>query len=267
MEAFCCYDNVDTMKSSISKKYYIEPDVLLVHKPVGITSFDVVYKLRKILNIRKIGHAGTLDPLARGLMIVGIGTGTKKLTQYLKLPKTYIAEILVGKSTTTGDLEGEIVKEEFVGKDDLKKNDIEDYLVKMKGSHTLKVPLYSAIKVQGKALYKYAREGKEPPYIPEKEMNILSIQLLDTYHYSEKYQVVQIRIKVSSGSYIRTLGEEFGKRIGYPATLKGLYRVAIDDYKDSDAYHFKSQNKNSKNIVHAIIELLRQVRRNICSKK
>jgi tRNA pseudouridine55 synthase len=215
-----------------------------------------VYKLRKILDIRKIGHAGTLDPLARGLMIVGIGPGTKKMTQYLKFPKTYIAEILVGQSTTTGDLEGDVVKEKFVGPDDLKTNDIEDAVVKMKGLHSLQVPLYSAIKVQGKALYKYAREGKTPPYIPEKEMDILGIQFLDTYHHENQYQVVQVRIEVSSGSYIRTLGEEFGRRVGYPATLKGLYRVAIDTHQDSDAYHFNSKKENSKNILRVIMDIL-----------
>ena len=126
----------------------------------------------------------------------------------------------------------------------------------MKGSHLLKVPLYSAIKVQGKALYKYAREGKNPPYIPEKEMDIKNIQLLDTYHDHQKCQVVQVRIEVSSGSYIRTLGEEFGRRLGFPATLKGLYRVAIDQYKDSDAYRFKEQKNTFKSISHAIMELL-----------
>ena len=243
------------MKSPISKKHYIEDDILLVHKPVGISSFDVVRKLRRILGIKKIGHAGTLDPLARGLMIVGIGSGTKKMTKYLKLPKVYIAEILVGKSTTTGDLEGEVVKEKFVGKGDLKKNDIEDTVVGMKGQHTLEVPLYSAIKVQGKALYKYAREGQTPPYIPEKEMNIMNIQLLDAYHSGDNH-IVQVRIQVSSGSYIRTLGEEFGRRMGYPATLKSLYRLSIGSYLDEDAYHFSKKDQPKKSFWHGIIRVL-----------
>ncbi len=243
------------MNSKISSKHYIEPDVLLVHKPVGITSFDVVRKLRNILSIKKIGHAGTLDPLAHGLMIVGIGSGTKKMTQYLKLPKTYIAEILVGKSTTTGDLEGDVVDEKYVEKSDMKSSELEAKVLEMKGSHVLQVPLYSAIKVQGKALYAYAREGKKPPYIPEKEMNIHSVQYLDDYR-SGTHHVVRVRLEVSSGSYIRTLGEEFGKRIGYPATLKSLYRVAIDTYLDKNAYHLITKKKTNASIVHAIIELL-----------
>lgn len=236
-------------------KHYIESDVLLVHKPVGISSFDVIRKLRRILGIRKIGHAGTLDPLASGLMIVGIQTGTKKLTEYLKKNKTYIAEILVGKSTTTGDLEGDVVNERYVEKGDFNSSEIESDVLEMKGSHVLKVPLYSAIKVQGKALYAYARAGESPPYIPEKEMNILSIQYLDDYR-SDNYHIVKVRIEVSSGSYIRTLGEEFGRRVGYPATLKSLYRVSIDNYYDKNAYHFSTKKRQDSNWLRAIIKLL-----------
>lgn len=236
-------------------KHYIEPDVLLVHKPKGISSFDVIRKLRPILGTRKIGHAGTLDPLAWGLMIVGVDTGTKKLTQYLKLPKTYIAEILIGKSTTTGDLEGDIVEEKFVDRNEIKTNELEFQVLSMKGEHTLQVPLYSAIKVQGKALYSYARAGETPPYIPEKEMNITAIQMLDSYR-TGTHHVVKVRIEVSSGTYIRTLGEEFGRRVGYPATLKSLYRVKIDDFKDADAYHFPKKKKTFKSMTRAIIELL-----------
>ena len=217
---------------------YIEPDVLLVHKPKGITSFDVVRKLRRVLGERKIGHAGTLDPLAHGLMILGIKTGTKKMTNYLKLPKTYIAEVLLGKSTDTGDLEGEIVKEKVIYKGDLKERDIDDTLLSMVGEHLLEVPLYSAIKVDGQPLYWYARNNKTPPRIPQKEMNVTNIQLLDHYQSADHY-VVKVRLDVSSGTYIRTLGEEIGRRLGYPATLKDLYRVHIGEFLDQDAYRFE----------------------------
>lgn len=215
---------------------YIEPDVLLVHKPKGITSFDVIRKLRRILGIKKIGHAGTLDPLAHGLMIVGIQSGTKKMQQYLKLPKTYIAEVLCGVSTTTGDLEGEIIEEKRVDNLDFKEDDIQAALDGMVGEHQLKAPRYSAIKVEGKPLYWYARNNQEPPFIPTKEMNVKKVMLLD--HYSSgKHYVISVRIEVSSGTYIRTLGEELGKRLGYPSTLKKLYRVAIADYEDQNAFH------------------------------
>lgn len=243
------------MNNSIDAKHYIEPDILLVHKPVGMSSFDVIRRLRPILGTRKIGHAGTLDPLAHGLMIIGINAGTKKLTNYLKLPKTYIAEVVIGKSTTTGDAEGEIVDEKYVEKVDMKKRDIEDAVASLIGIHTLAVPLYSAIKVQGKALYAYAREGKTPPYIPEKEMTISQVQLLDDYRSGE-HHVIKLRLDVSSGTYIRTLGELLGKNIGYPASLKGLYRVSIGEYLDQDAYHFKKRNSSQPNIIRAIMRLL-----------
>lgn len=236
-------------------KNYIESDVLLVHKPKGMSSFDVIRKMRPLLGTRKIGHAGTLDPLASGLMILGINSGTKKLTHYLKLSKTYIAEILIGKSTTTGDLEGDIIEEKFVERNDVHDDEMEYQIMQMKGSYTLAVPLYSAIKVQGKALYAYARAGETPPYIPEKEMNITAIQFLDSYR-TGIHHVVKVRVEVTSGTYIRTLGEEFGKRIGYPATLKSLYRVKISEFKDTDAFHFSRKKKPYPGIVRAIINLL-----------
>ena len=242
------------MNTIIPQQHYIEDDVLLVHKPIGISSFDVIRKLRPIFNTKKIGHAGTLDPLARGLMIVGINAGTKKMNTYLKLPKTYIAEVLIGKSTTTGDREGEVLKEVYIGKSDLKDKDVEDAVMGMVGTHTLQVPLYSAIKVQGTPLYTYARQGITPPYIPEKDMHIMSIQLLDTYH-AKHVQVVKVRVEVTSGSYIRTLGEELGRRLGYPATLKSLHRTKIAEYRDTDAYHINqspSQPKGLRGILRSL---------------
>ena len=219
---------------------YIEPDVLLVNKPKHWSSFDVIRKLRPILDTRKIGHAGTLDPLATGLMIVGINKGTKKMTQYLKLDKVYVADILLGKTTSTGDLEGEIIEKKSVYAKDHSKNDIEDVLKTMVGVHTLQVPLYSAIKVQGRPLYEYARKGIEPPYIPEKEMTIKKISLLD-YYGGNHTVTVRVRVEVTSGSYIRTLGEEFGRRLGYPATLSGLSRVSIGSHIIDGAYNFSTQ--------------------------
>lgn len=239
----------------INKKYFIEPDVLLTHKPVGMSSFGLIRKLRPIIGTKKIGHAGTLDPLAHGLMIVGVNKGTKKMAQYLKLPKTYIAEILVGVSTTTGDAEGEVVEEKIVQKDANLPYQLDEVLMSMKGLHTLSVPLYSAIKVEGKPLYAYARSGKTPPFIPQKEMNLYKIELFDAYYFDNKY-VVKIRCEVSSGSYIRTFAEELGKRLGYPARLKSLYRVAIGDFYDKDAYRLPSKKKKQENIFRAILRVL-----------
>ena len=129
------------------RKPTLPENILLIDKPKGITSFDVIRELRKKLGIKKMGHAGTLDPLATGLMIIGIGDGTKLLKDYFGLPKTYRTEILIGKQTTTGDLEGEVVKETTVHKIDMKK--IERILKEITGTIELPVPLYSAVKVDG----------------------------------------------------------------------------------------------------------------------
>lgn len=220
-----------------------------------MSSFDVIRKLRPILGTRKIGHAGTLDPLAHGLMIVGIDSGTKKLNNYLKLSKIYLAEVLVGKSTTTGDQEGETVEERLVKEGDMKKQNIQQVVDSLAGSHMLAVPVYSAIKVQGKALYAYARAGQTPPYIPEKEMTIHSVQLLDHYRL-EGHHVIKLRLDVSSGTYIRSLGELLGERLGYPASLKDLYRISIGDYLDENAYRFKQDKPSRPRLIRAIIELL-----------
>lgn len=226
----------------IPRSAYIEEDVLLVHKPKGITSFDLVREMRKILGIRKIGHAGTLDPLAHGLMILGIASGTKKMQRYLKLPKTYITDIIIGESRTSADLEGELVEKKKIFSNDLSPKDIEDELVSLKGKHRMLVPRYSAIKVEGKPLYWYAREGKEPPYIPEKEMEILDIQFLD-YYLRGDTGILSLRISVSSGTYIRSLAELIGHRLGYPACLKELYRLAIADFHDTKSFRLEKNKR------------------------
>lgn len=209
------------------------PEILLIDKPKGITSFDVIRQLRKKLNTRKIGHAGTLDPLATGLMILGVNAGTKKLGEYLKLPKVYYTDILLGKQTETGDLEGKVIERKKID-ESLKTQEVEDVLGSFLGKHTFKVPVYSAIKVDGKPLYWYARNNIEPSRIPEKEMTVHEISLLDSYR-SDEYWVLRVRIHVGSGTYIRILGEEIGKALGYPAVLKTLRRTSIGDFDIKNA--------------------------------
>lgn len=205
-------------------------EVLLIDKPKGISSFDVIRILRKKLGIRKMGHAGTLDPLASGLMIIGVGKATKKLGEFIKLPKVYEAEILLGKKTTTGDLEGEIIKSKKVGKIDLKK--VKQALREMTGKLFLPVPVYSAIKIKGTPLYKYARKGKQVE-LPQKEMEILDIKLKDNFK-GEDFYILVLEIKVSSGTYIRSIAEELGRRLGIPATVKELRRTKIGKFKIKD---------------------------------
>lgn len=207
-------------------------NIILIDKPKGITSFDVIRVLRRKLNIRKMGHAGTLDPLATGLMIIGINEGTKKLSDYLKLPKTYDAEILFGIKTDSGDVDGKIIEEKTIPP--LEKEKIEDALHQMIGKRKIQAPMYSALKVAGKPLYKYARAGNTSVVAPEKEMEVREIEFLNEY-FEGKHQIISVRMDVSSGTYIRSLAEEFGKYLGVPATIKNLRRTRVGEFSIEQA--------------------------------
>src|SRR3989339_1366365 len=141
----------------------MQTDIMLIDKPKGITSFDVIRRLRKKTGIKKMGHAGTLDPLASGLMIIGVEKGTKKLNDYLKLDKVYEAEVLLGIRTATGDMEGEIVEEREISNEERGQieNNLQNILNGLVGEIELPVSIYSAIKKDGVELYKRARRGEE----------------------------------------------------------------------------------------------------------
>ncbi|XKT74379.1 MAG: tRNA pseudouridine(55) synthase TruB [Patescibacteria group bacterium UBA2163] len=209
----------------------MDADIVLVDKPKGITSFDVIRRLRRELNIKKMGHAGTLDPQASGLMIIGIERGTKKLEAYLKLPKTYLARIVVGERRDTGDLEGEIVEEVKVSH--LEADAVEEVLHDMVGTLELPVPVYSAIKRDGQALYKRARRGED--VVPPVKAMIVRAATLENITQQGNRMHVTVTFDVASGTYIRSLAEEFGRRLGYPATLGDLRRTSIGDFSVEDA--------------------------------
>lgn len=209
------------------------PDnILLIDKPKGITSFDVIRQLRKKLGIKKMGHAGTLDPLASGLMIVGVQKGTKLLNHYIGLPKEYKAKILIGKSTTTGDLEGSTVEEKDVHK--LPINEVQRVVDNLHGTHILPVPIYSAVKVSGTPLYKRARRGEQNLQPPLKKMTVHSISL-NGHERKNNHLLLDITVTVSSGTYIRSIAEEIGRELDLPATLYELQRTKIGPYDISDA--------------------------------
>ncbi|PIR87431.1 MAG: tRNA pseudouridine(55) synthase TruB [Candidatus Harrisonbacteria bacterium CG10_big_fil_rev_8_21_14_0_10_49_15] len=210
-----------------------ESDILLIDKLKGITSFDVIRRLRRIRQLAdgrypKMGHAGTLDPLASGLMLIGVDKGTKKLTELVGLDKTYIAEVLLGKQTSTGDMEGKIVVELPVDEERVKK-EIAAVLAGMVGELELAVSIYSAIKKDGKALYKYARAGQAVE-APIRKMIIHEARLLKL-----ELPIVEVEFSVASGVYVRSLGEELGRRLGTVATLANLRRTCIGPYRVEDA--------------------------------
>lgn len=204
-----------------------ESEIILIDKPKGITSFDVIRILRRKMGIRKMGHSGTLDPLATGLLIIGVGEGTKKLSKLVGLPKTYEAEILFGIKTDTGDVTGKTIEEKDASNLDTEtvKKALDDII----GFHNLPVPAYSAIKKNGKPLYAYARQGNkiEPPL---KKMEVKNARLIKLDGKN-----LHVYFDVSSGTYIRTLAEFLAERLGTVGTIKNLRRLSIGPYSVSDA--------------------------------
>lgn len=216
--------------------------ILLIDKPTGITSFDVIRTLRKISGIRKFGHAGTLDPLASGLMLVGYEAGTKQLHTLTKLDKVYEAEILLGQARSTGDMEGAVLVEQSIT-EPVSKTTLTEVLETMIGALELPVSAYSAIKRDGTPLYRLAREaaaqGETVSDIPVRTMRILDAQCLHTAAIEldgKPLQLVTVRFAVGSGTYIRSLAEELGARLGYPATLYNLRRTHVGDFSLAAAY-------------------------------
>jgi len=208
--------------------------ILLVDKPVGWTSFDVVAKIRGQIRREyqeqgikptkrqlKVGHAGTLDPFATGLLVILLGDATKKADEFLKLDKVYEATIRLGQTSTTGDSEGEITN---VSDQVPSREEVEAALNKFIGEITQIPPIFSAIKVNGQRAYKLAHAGKEVE-IPPRQVTIYSIELLD-YTYPD----ITIRTHVSSGTYIRTLAEDVGVELGVGAYCSTLRRVTIGPY-------------------------------------
>lgn len=210
-------------------------DILLVDKPAGWTSFDVVAKIRGQLRTEyreksekptkrqlRVGHAGTLDPFATGLLVILLGDSTKKATEFLKLDKVYEATIRLGQISATGDPEGEI---SAVKGSQPSRRQIEATLKQFIGTITQVPPKYSAIKVGGQRAYKLAHAGKDV-VVPPRQVTIYSIELLD-YRYPE----LKIRAHVGSGTYIRTLAEDIGMALGTGAYCAALRRTRIGEWE------------------------------------
>ena len=201
--------------------------VILVNKQKGITSFDVCYKLRKIFNTKKIGHTGTLDPNATGLMMVLIGSATKINQFVLSLKKEYIATIKIGIKTDSEDIDGKIIEErnEIMPT----KEEIEKILNSFLGKSKQTPPIVSALKVNGKRLYEYYHDNQEVDIKP-RDIEIYAIELLDINNDTFTFKTT-----VSSGTYIRTLGQDILNSLGIIGTLVELKRTMIDDFKLEDA--------------------------------
>ncbi len=181
--------------------------ILIVNKPKNCTSHDVVYKVKKITN-QKVGHTGTLDPMATGVLPLLIGKGTLCSKYLIEHDKIYKATIQLGKRTTTSDQEGEIIEEQEVGDNALDFKYITEKLKEFLGKQIQTPPIYSAIKVNGKKLYEYARKGQNIE-VPKREIEIYEIELLNVDKQNKK---IEYKVHCSKGTYIRSLCEDIGKK-------------------------------------------------------
>lgn len=201
--------------------------IILVNKPQGMTSHDVVNKLRKILKTKKVGHCGTLDPDATGLLVVCINKATKALQFLMADNKNYQATLLLGKSTDTYDLEGKVTKEkEFTGVD---KQEVIQVLNSFLGPQKQVPPIYSAIKVNGKKLYEYARNNEEVVIEP-RNITIHDIKLVDIRDNEIIFDVV-----CSKGTYIRSLCVDIAAKLNYPGLMSNLNRVQSGVFNINDS--------------------------------
>ena len=201
--------------------------IIVVNKPKGITSFDVIRKLKKILKTKKIGHTGTLDPLATGVMLMCVGKATKLAADLEAKDKVYIADFDIGYATDTYDIEGKKIAENII---EISKENLEQSIKKFIGNIKQVPPMYSAIKIDGNKLYHLARKGIEIER-PERDVTIEYINLLDF-----KDNKVKIETKVSKGCYIRSLIYDIGQDLGTYATMTALQRKQVGDYSLEDSY-------------------------------
>ena len=202
--------------------------VIIINKQKNFTSHDVVNVIRKKLNIKKVGHTGTLDPNATGVLPILVGKATKISKYLIEHDKTYIATIKLGEKTDTGDSEGQVIEEKLVPTD-LKKEDINNALQSFLGKQKQVPPMYSAIKINGKKLYEYAREGKEVK-LEAREIEIYKIQLLEYKNSKIKFEV-----ECSKGTYIRTLCEDIAKKLGTVGYMEELQRTKVNNFKIGDS--------------------------------
>lgn len=206
-------------------------EVLLIDKPAGMTSFGVVARLRRVLSQAagkkvKVGHTGTLDPFATGLMIIVTGKRCREADTFTKLDKWYEAEIMLGEVSTTGDPEGELTR---VSERQPPRSEVEAVLGTFVGEIKQRPPVFSAIKINGRRAYQLARQG-QPVDMPERTVSIYALELV-TYEYPR----LVIRAHVSSGTYIRSLAIDIGQRLETGAYCRQLRRQAIAEYDVAQA--------------------------------
>ena len=214
--------------------------ILIINKPSGITSRDVVNKISKLLNTKKVGHTGTLDPIATGVLVLCIGKATKLVDVITGTDKEYVASVKLGELTDTLDTEGKTLEQRkcFINKDELV-NVLDSFI----GEYDQEVPIYSAVKVNGKKLYEYARRN-EKVNLPKRKVEIKKIELLESSNDSYSFKVT-----VSKGTYIRSLIKDINDKLGVIGVMSDLLRTRQGKFKIDDAYTLEDILDNKYKIL------------------
>ncbi len=217
--------------------------ILIINKPKDYTSNDIVNKVKKILNI-KVGHTGTLDPNATGVLPLLLGKGTKFSKYLINHDKKYIATLQLGIKTSTADIEGDIIEKREVNQSIFDEKNIDNVLKTFLGKQIQTPPIYSAIKVNGKKLYEYARNNKEVE-IPKRNIEIYNINLLKI---DNKMNQIKFDVECSKGTYIRSLCEDIAERLGNVGYMKELERSKVGDFRIEDSVTIEDLEENKDNL-------------------
>jgi len=223
--------------------------ILIIDKAKGITSRDVVNNIVKKFHTKKVGHTGTLDPIATGVLIVCVGSATKLVDELTCNDKEYIASVELGTNTDTLDNTGKILSEERSIKT---KEEIINVLNSFKGKYMQEVPIYSAVKINGKKLYEYARENIDIK-LPKREVEIKNIELIDDIEHINNKTIFKFKCSVSKGTYIRSLIRDIADRLNTIGIMTNLRRTRQGKFKIEDA--LKIENISEKNLIN-ILEVL-----------
>ena len=215
--------------------------ILIINKEKGCTSHDIVYKVKKIFN-EKVGHTGTLDPLAEGVLPILIGKGTLCSKYLINHDKKYVVNLALGQKTETADLEGKIIEEKNIPDKSLTQSKIEKVLKSFIGKQQQMPPIYSAIKVNGKKLYEYARKGQNVEIKP-REIEIYDIKLMNID--AQKKQI-QFEVFCGKGTYIRSLCEDIAEKLGTVGYMESLKRIQVGDFKIEESSKIQELEENKE---------------------
>ena len=213
--------------------------IIIINKPIGCTSHDIVYKVKKMFN-EKVGHTGTLDPMAEGVLPILVGKGTLLSKYLINHNKKYIVELQLGIKTDTADSEGKIVEQKTINEEKVSKENIEKVFQSFIGKQEQMPPMYSAIKVNGKKLYEYARKGQEVEIKP-RQIEIYNINLIQ---YSIEKKQIKFEVFCGKGTYIRSLCEDIAQRFETVGYMKSLKRIQVGDFKIEDSITINQLEEN-----------------------